>query len=97
MAFAIVLFGLRNSGMFMFILQVPYIIYAETDQGSPGAAITRIAKENNMTMVILGTRAFGMLKRAVLGSTSDYVVHHAHCPVTVIPPPLEKKEEKAAQ
>eukprot|EP00794_Sanderia_malayensis_P003767 gene3767-4289_t len=74
--------------------KVPYIIFAETDQGSPGAAITRIANDNNLVMLTLGTRAFGGLKRAFLGSVSDYVVHHAQCPVTVIPPPMEKKEDK---
>ena len=68
------------------------MIFAETDQGSPGAAITRLAKDNNMVMLVLGTRAFGTLKRAFLGSISDYVVHHAHCPVTVVPP-TEKKED----
>eukprot|EP00112_Aurelia_sp_Birch-Aquarium-sp1_P016885 Seg3863.1 transcript_id=Seg3863.1/GoldUCD/mRNA.D3Y31 product="Universal stress protein Slr1101" protein_id=Seg3863.1/GoldUCD/D3Y31 len=73
-------------------LKIPYMIFAETDQGSPGAAITRLAKDNNMVMVVLGTRAYGTLKRAFLGSISDYVVHHAHCPVTVVPPPENKED-----
>lgn len=73
--------------------KIPYIIFAETDQGSPGAEITRIAKDNNILMLVLGTRAHGTLKRAFLGSISDYVVHHAHCPVTVIPP-VEKPAEE---
>ena len=76
-----------------FHLQIPYIIFAETDQGSPGAEITRIAKDNNILMLVLGTRAHGTLKRAFLGSISDYVVHHSHCPVTVIPPADKSAEE----
>ena len=75
-------------------LQVPYIIFAETDQGSPGGEIVRIAKDNSILMLIVGTRAHGALKRAFLGSISDYVVHHAHCPVTVVPPAEKPAEEQ---
>eukprot|EP00795_Rhopilema_esculentum_P014370 gene14370-5418_t len=74
-------------------LKIPYIIFAETDQGSPGAEIARIAKDNGIKMLIMGTRAHGALKRAFLGSISDYVVHHAHCPVTVVPPADKPTEE----
>ncbi len=31
----------------------------------------------------MGTRGMGTIRRTLLGSVSDYVVHHAHCPVTV--------------
>ena len=35
--------------------------------------------------IIIGTRGRGAVKRALLGSTSDYVVHHATVPVMVVP------------
>ena len=34
-------------------------------------------------MIVLGTRGQGTVRRTILGSVSDYVVHHAHVPVTV--------------
>lgn len=37
-------------------------------------------------LVVLGSRALNRLERAVLGSTSHAVLHHAHCPVVVVPP-----------
>ncbi len=36
-------------------------------------------------MIVVGSRGHGALSRAVLGSVSSSVVHHAHCPVVVVP------------
>ncbi|PWA42233.1 hypothetical protein CTI12_AA544680 [Artemisia annua] len=34
--------------------------------------------------LIIGNRGLGKLKRAILGSVSNYVVNHSTCPVTVV-------------
>ncbi|KAI4344790.1 hypothetical protein L6164_011979 [Bauhinia variegata] len=34
--------------------------------------------------LIIGNRGLGKLKRAILGSVSNYVVNHGSCPVTVV-------------
>jgi nucleotide-binding universal stress UspA family protein len=54
--------------------------------GSPGRAICELAQQLDASVVVLGTRGRGGLRRAVLGSVSDHVVRHAPCPVLVTGP-----------
>jgi nucleotide-binding universal stress UspA family protein len=51
--------------------------------GDPGRALCRVAADVGATAVIIGSRGRGGLKRALLGSVSDYVVRHAPCSVIV--------------
>jgi nucleotide-binding universal stress UspA family protein len=53
-------------------------------EGSPGPELCRLASEASASAIVVGTRGRGGLKRAVLGSVSDYVVRNAPCPVLVI-------------
>lgn len=49
----------------------------------PGEVIVRLADEEKASMIVMGTRGLGKVRRTIMGSVSDYVVHHAHCPVIV--------------
>eukprot|EP00914_Ancora_sagittata_P012931 GHVO01025021.1.p1 GENE.GHVO01025021.1~~GHVO01025021.1.p1 ORF type:complete len:157 (+),score=14.94 GHVO01025021.1:27-473(+) len=49
----------------------------------PGEIIVRMAEEETATMIVMGTRGLGKVRRTLMGSVSDFVVHHAHCPVIV--------------
>ncbi|CAL1543079.1 unnamed protein product [Lymnaea stagnalis] len=55
----------------------------------PGDAIIKAAKEEDATSIVMGTRGLGKIRRTLLGSVSEYVVHHAHCPVTIVRNPQE--------
>jgi nucleotide-binding universal stress UspA family protein len=52
--------------------------------GRPDAAIVWSAEELGARLVVVGSRGLGGISRALIGSVSDSVVRHAHCPVMVI-------------
>jgi nucleotide-binding universal stress UspA family protein len=52
--------------------------------GRPDAAIVWSAEELGAGLVVVGSRGLGGISRALIGSVSDSVVRHAHCPVMVI-------------
>ena len=51
--------------------------------GRPQADILRVAEEEKVDMIITGTRGMGKLRRTLLGSVSDHVLHHSHVPVLI--------------
>jgi nucleotide-binding universal stress UspA family protein len=51
--------------------------------GRPGELIVELAEKEKCAMVVMGTRGFGVVRRTIMGSVSDYVLHHAHCPVVI--------------
>ncbi len=46
-----------------------------------------IEHAHDAELIVVGRRGRGTLKSIVLGSVSSYVVHHATCPVLVVPAP----------
>nr|XP_022296196.1 universal stress protein PHOS34-like [Crassostrea virginica]XP_022296197.1 universal stress protein PHOS34-like [Crassostrea virginica] len=55
----------------------------KTHYGKPGEIIIQLANEANASHIIIGSRGLGKLRRTLMGSVSDYVVHHSEVPVTV--------------
>lgn len=49
-------------------------------------AIVHLAEDIGAGMIVMGSRGYGGMKRAVLGNVADSVVRHAHCPVLVVRP-----------
>jgi nucleotide-binding universal stress UspA family protein len=58
--------------------------------GRPDAAIVWLAGEMEADLVLVGSRGLGAMRRTLIGSVSDSVVRHAHCPVMVV----RKEEER---
>jgi nucleotide-binding universal stress UspA family protein len=52
--------------------------------GRPHADIVLLAEELEVGIVVVGSKGEGGVRRALLGSVSDSVVRHAHCPVLVV-------------
>ncbi len=52
--------------------------------GDPDKEILRTAEALGVGMIVIGSRGLGAISRALLGSVSDSVVRHAHCPVFVV-------------
>jgi nucleotide-binding universal stress UspA family protein len=52
--------------------------------GRPDQEIVAVGEDVSASLIVLGSRGLGGVKRALMGSVSDSVVRHAHCPVMVV-------------
>ena len=52
--------------------------------GDPDKEILRTAESLGVGLIVIGSRGLGAVSRALMGSVSDSVVRHAHCPVFVV-------------
>ncbi|XP_002159220.3 uncharacterized protein LOC100202767 [Hydra vulgaris] len=55
------------------------------DYHGTGYEICELVEKYMGTSVILGRKSPGIIHRFILGSTSDYVLHHSRVPVIVVP------------
>ena len=54
---------------------------------APGAAIVQMATDHHIDLLVLGASESGFFHRLLGGSVTDYVVHHAPCPLLIVPAP----------
>lgn len=52
--------------------------------GVPGAIIAGLAEEEEIDLVIMGNSGKGALSSFIMGSVSQYVIHHVKVPVLII-------------
>ena len=52
--------------------------------GRPAQEIVNLADNIGAGLIVMGSRGLGGIRRALMGSVSDSVVRHAHCPVMVV-------------
>jgi nucleotide-binding universal stress UspA family protein len=55
-------------------------------EGDAGRELCDLADELSATAIVMGSRGRGGIKRAFLGSVSDYVVRNARCTVVISKP-----------
>jgi nucleotide-binding universal stress UspA family protein len=54
--------------------------------GLAGEAIIDYARENNVKLIAIATHGHGGVRRFILGSTADYVLHNSPVPVLIVRP-----------
>src|SRR3712207_5671944 len=52
-------------------------------RGRPDRELIHLGEEIGAGLIIMGSRGLGGVRRALMGSVSDSVVRHAHCPVLI--------------
>ena len=52
--------------------------------GQPDKEIVRLSEELGVGTIVIGSRGLGAISRALMGSVSESVIRHAHCPVFVV-------------
>jgi nucleotide-binding universal stress UspA family protein len=53
-------------------------------RGRADKEIVLLAEEEGADLIVMGSRGLGGIRQALMGSVSDSVVRHAHCPVMVV-------------
>jgi nucleotide-binding universal stress UspA family protein len=53
-------------------------------RGRPDTELVHLSEEIEAGLIVMGSRGLGGVRRALMGSVSDSVVRHAHCPVLVV-------------
>ena len=53
-------------------------------RGEPDKEVVHLSEEIGAGLIIMGSRGLGGIRRALMGSVSDSVVRHAHCPVLIV-------------
>lgn len=52
--------------------------------GHPADQIVRVAEDEKVDLIVMGSRGLSEWNAILLGSVSDGVLHHAHCPVLIV-------------
>jgi nucleotide-binding universal stress UspA family protein len=60
------------------------VVGSHLAMGDAPREIVHLAEDLDAGLVVMGSRGRGGIRRALMGSVSDAVVRHAHCPVLVV-------------
>jgi nucleotide-binding universal stress UspA family protein len=60
------------------------VTQAHLKMGKADEEIVELAESMGVGLIVMGTRGQGRIRRALIGSVSESVVRHAHCPVTIV-------------
>ena len=60
------------------------VAQAHLMEGRAPQEIVSLAEDSGIGLIVMGSRGRGGVSRTLMGSVSDSVVRHAHCPVLVV-------------
>ena len=59
-------------------------VVTEVENGIPGNVISSIVEAEKVDLVVMGNSGKGAVSSFIMGSVSQYVIHHVKCPVLVV-------------
>jgi nucleotide-binding universal stress UspA family protein len=62
------------------------VVQAHLMEGRIAPEIVALAEQIGAGLIVMGSRGYGGIRRALIGSVSDVVVRHAHCPIMIVRP-----------
>ena len=65
-------------------LQKGFPVDLKVGLGKPAEEILRVAREESVDLIVMGTHGHGELRHLLLGGTAETVFHHAPCPVFMV-------------
>ncbi|CAL5425998.1 unnamed protein product [Camellia sinensis] len=65
-------------------------VVLEVMEGDARNVLCEAVEKHHASILVVGSHGYGAIKRAVLGSVSDYCAHHAHCSVMIVKKPRIK-------
>ncbi|XP_009346604.2 universal stress protein PHOS34-like [Pyrus x bretschneideri] len=65
-------------------------VVVEVVEGDARNVLCDAVERHHASILIVGSHGYGAIKRAVLGSVSDYCAHHAHSTVMIVKKPKTK-------
>ncbi|EUB64556.1 hypothetical protein ECG_00561 [Echinococcus granulosus] len=60
--------------------------YVTVSDKRPGEGIISIVNDLEIQLIVMGSRGLSTIRRTILGSVSDYVLHHSQVPICIVPP-----------
>lgn len=64
-------------------MQIKFKFVGESSK-SVGEELCRIANNENADLIVMGSRGMGAVKRAMIGSVSEYVFRHSGLPCLIV-------------
>ena len=70
--------------IFVSFIQLRYKVRGESFK-KPGEGIIKIAEDEKVNLIVMGSRGLSKIQRFMIGSVSEYVVRNTRVPCVIVP------------